>query len=58
MSVHRDGGAWSSSSNWRNQVASATPLATARYSASTLERETTVYRLADQDTRLSPRNTA
>jgi hypothetical protein len=38
--------------------ASATPLATARYSASALERETTVCRLADQETRLSPRNTA
>jgi hypothetical protein len=29
-----------------------------RYPASTLERETTVYRLADQETKLSPRNTA
>jgi hypothetical protein len=38
-------------------VALATPLATARYSTSVLEREKTVYRLADQETRLSPRNT-
>jgi hypothetical protein len=48
----------SSWSSWRSQVASATPLATAWYSASALDRETTVCRLADQDTRLSPRNTA
>jgi hypothetical protein len=38
--------------------ASATPLATARYSASALERETTGCRLAAQETRLAPRNTA
>jgi hypothetical protein len=38
--------------------ASATPLAMARYSASALEREMTVCRLADQETRLSPRSTA
>ena len=41
-----------------SQEASATPLATARYSASALERETTGYRLDDQETRLPPRNTA
>jgi hypoxanthine phosphoribosyltransferase len=40
------------------QVASATPLATVQYSASALDRETAFYRLTDQDTRLSPRNTA
>jgi hypothetical protein len=34
-----------------------TPLAMARYSASRLERETTVWCFADQDTKLSPRNT-
>jgi hypothetical protein len=39
-------------------VASATPLAMVWYSASALERETTVCRLADQDTKLSSRNTA
>jgi hypothetical protein len=32
-------GVRSSDNNWRNQVASATALATARYSASALERE-------------------
>jgi DNA-binding response OmpR family regulator len=42
----------------RSQVASATPLATARYSASTLEREMMVCRLVDQETKLSARNTA
>jgi hypothetical protein len=36
--VQRDGGAWTSCKRWRNQVASATPLATARCSASVLER--------------------
>jgi hypothetical protein len=46
--VQYDGGAWSSCKSWRNQVASATLLAMARYSASTLERETTVCHLADQ----------
>jgi hypothetical protein len=54
--VQRDGGAWSSCKSWRNQVTSATPLATTRYSASALERKTTVCRLADQETRLSPRS--
>jgi hypothetical protein len=39
------------------QVASAMPLATAWYSASVLDRETTVCRLANQDTRLFSRNT-
>ena len=34
-----------------------TPLATARYSASALERETTGCRLDDQETRLPPRKT-
>jgi hypothetical protein len=52
------GGLWSSWRSWRSQEASATPLATARYSASALERETTGCRLADQETRLAPRNTA
>jgi hypothetical protein len=33
------------------------PLATARYSASSLDRETMFYRLEDQETRLVPRNT-
>jgi hypothetical protein len=33
-------------------------LAMVWYSASVLNQETTVCRLADQDTRLSPRNTA
>jgi hypothetical protein len=37
---------------------SATPLATARYSALALERETMVCHLADQETKLSPRNTS
>ena len=41
----------------RSQDASATPLATARYSASALERKTTDYRLDDQETRLPPRKT-
>jgi hypothetical protein len=36
---------------------SATPLATARYSASALERETTGWRFDDQDTRLPPKKT-
>jgi hypothetical protein len=39
------------------KVTSAMPLATARYSASVLDRETTVCRLANQDTRLFSRNT-
>ena len=38
--VARRGGWRSSWSSWRSQVASATPLATARYSASALDRET------------------
>ena len=42
----------------RSQDASATPLATARYSASALEWETTGCRLDDQETRLPPRMTA
>jgi hypothetical protein len=36
----------------------ATPLAMTWYSASAMEREMTVYHLADQDTKLAPRNTA
>jgi hypothetical protein len=48
MRVQRDGRAWSSCKSRRNQVASATPLATTLYSDSALERETTVCRLADQ----------
>ena len=40
------------------QEASATPLATARYSASALERETVGWRLEDQEMRLPPRKTA
>jgi hypothetical protein len=39
-------------------VASATSFATAQYSASALEQETMIYRLADQETKLSPRNIA
>jgi hypothetical protein len=50
-------GVWSSWSSWCNQVASAMPLATTRYSASVLEREMTVCHLADQETELSPRTT-
>ena len=42
----------------RSQDASATPLATARYSASALERETLGCRLEDQETRLPPQKTA
>ena len=42
----------------RSQDASATQLAIARYSASSLERETTDCRLDDQETRLPPRKTA
>jgi hypothetical protein len=34
------------------------PLATARYSASALDREIVFCRFEDQETRLSPRNTA
>jgi hypothetical protein len=41
-----------------SQVASATPFAMARYSASALDRETVCWRLEDQDTRLLSRNTA
>ena len=41
-------GLWSSAKSCRSQDASATPLATARYSASALERETTGCRLDDQ----------
>jgi hypothetical protein len=39
-------------------VASATVLATARYSAPALERETVTCRLDNQEMRLSPRKTA
>ena len=42
----------------RSQDASATPLATARYSASALEQETTGCRLDNQETRLPPRKMA
>jgi len=45
-------------SSCRSQEVSATPLATARYSASALERETTGYHLDDQEMRLPPRKTA
>jgi len=51
-------GVCSSDNNWRNQEASATALATARYSASALERETVFWRLEDQEIKVSPRNTA
>jgi len=51
-------GAWSSCNNWRNKQALATPLATARYSASALDRETVCCRFEDQDIRLSPGDTA
>ena len=51
-------GLWSSAKSCRSQDASATPLATVRYSASALERETTGCRLDDQETRLPPRKTA
>ena len=40
-------GLWSSAKSCRSQDASATPLATAQYSASALERETTGCRLED-----------
>jgi hypothetical protein len=50
---------WRSSlCNWRSHEASATQLATAQHSASMLDRETVCWRLKDQDTRLSLRNTA
>jgi hypothetical protein len=39
----------------RSQQHSATAWATARYSASALDRETVVCRLDDQETKLSPR---
>jgi hypothetical protein len=42
----------------RSQEALATSLASARYSASMLERDTTGCRLAAQETRLASRNTA
>ena len=42
----------------RSQEASATPLATARYSASALDCETVGWRLDDQEMRLPPRKTA
>jgi len=42
----------------RSQEASATPLATARYSSSALDQETLGWRLDDQETRLPPRKTA
>ena len=51
-------GLWSSAKSCRSQDASATPLATVRYSASALERETTGCRLDDQEIRLPPRKTA
>ena len=49
MSVLLASGLWSSAKSCRSQDASATPLATARYSASALERETTGCRLDDQE---------
>jgi hypothetical protein len=47
-----------SAKSCRSQDVSATPLATARYSASALEREITGCRLDDQEIRLPPRKTA
>ena len=41
-----------------SQDASATPLATARYSASALEQKTTGCRLDNQETRLPSKKTA
>jgi hypothetical protein len=55
--VLRGSGLCSSWSNCRSHATSATPLATARYSASALERETTGCRLEDQETRMSPSKT-
>ena len=51
-------GLWSSAKSCRSQDSSATPLATAWYSASALERETTSRRLDDQETTLPPRKPA
>jgi hypothetical protein len=45
-------------SNWWSPQVFATPLATTRYSAFALERDTVFYRLEDQETRLSPRKTS
>lgn len=42
----------------RSQEASAMAMATPRYSASALDRDTIFWRLEDQETRLYPRNTA
>jgi hypothetical protein len=51
-------GLWSSLSSWCIQEASATPLASARYSPSALQRETTSCRLVAQETKLAPKNMA
>jgi len=48
----------SSNRSCRSQVASATALATARYSASALERDTVASRFYDQEMRLSPRRSS
>jgi hypothetical protein len=60
----RDGGRWNVAvelaeemSKARSHVHSATALATARYSASALERETVGCRFDDHDTSESPTNT-
>jgi hypothetical protein len=42
----------------RSEQASATPLSTTRYLASALDREMMFWWLEDQETMLSPRNTA
>jgi hypothetical protein len=51
------GGGVSSRCSWQSQHASATLLVTARYSALTIEGETTFWHFEDQETRLLPRNT-
>ena len=61
VAVDEAGGIQRVSSSYRScrsQEASATPLATARYSASALDRETVGWRLDDQEMRLPPRKTA
>jgi hypothetical protein len=50
-------GQCSSKSRLRNQQDSDTILATPRYSASALERDSVGCRLEDHESRLSPRNT-
>jgi len=39
VTIHQCSAVWSSWRSWRSQAASATPLATARYSASALDLE-------------------